>query len=232
MDIRLLKKFCLMMVCILTTVGTASCSSDDEPMPPTISDLDQKLLKGIWISGDLEKGNLFTMEFKEGNIVTINVIHNNTEYYRQLESSYKVNGNNIFIMGSRTGAKTLIVKSMSDNEMVVEAINLTNSGETVTNTFVRRNPTTADKLENTTWTVKTSVPWIEANKDELTLPGNLLMNGKRTLSLKNLPNTFKQMMSDEYWHIVFYDDSTMAQVTCYDDKVQVWSYPSHSKTTR
>ena len=72
------------------------------------------------------------MEFKEGNIVTINVIHNNTEYYRQLESSYKVNGNNIFIMGSRTGAKTLIVKSMSDNEMVVEAINLTNSGETVT----------------------------------------------------------------------------------------------------
>lgn len=34
MDIRLLKKFCLMMVCILTTVGTASCSSDDEPMPP------------------------------------------------------------------------------------------------------------------------------------------------------------------------------------------------------
>lgn len=50
------------------------------------------------------------MEFKEGNIVTINVIHNNTEYYRQLESSYKVNGNNIFIMGSRTGAKTLIVK--------------------------------------------------------------------------------------------------------------------------
>ena len=225
MDIRLLKKFCLMMVCILTTVGTASCSSDDEPMPPTISDLDQKLLKGIWISGDLEKGNLFTMEFKEGNIVTINVIHNNTEYYRQLESSYKVNGNNIFIMGSRTGAKTLIVKSMSDNEMVVEAINLTNSGETVTNTFVRRNPTTADKLENTTWTVKTSVPWIEANKDELTLPGNLLMNGKRTLSLKNLPNTFKQMMSDEYWHIVFYDDSTMAQVTCYDDKVQVWSYP-------
>lgn len=55
MDIRLLKKFCLMMVCILTTVGTASCSSDDEPMPPTISDLDQKLLKGIWISGDMEK---------------------------------------------------------------------------------------------------------------------------------------------------------------------------------
>lgn len=66
MDIRLLKKFCLMMVCILTTVGTASCSSDDEPMPPTISDLDQKLLKGIWISGDLEKGNLLPWSSRKG----------------------------------------------------------------------------------------------------------------------------------------------------------------------
>lgn len=228
MDIRLLKKFCLMIVCILTTAGTASCSSDDEPKPPTISDLDQKLLTGIWISGDLEKGNLFTMEFKEGNIVMINVIYNNTEYYRQLESSYKVNGNNILMMGSRTDAKTLIVKSMSDNEMVIEAINLTNSGETVTNTFVRRNPTAADKLENTTWTVKTKVPWIKTSKDELTLPGNLTINGKRTINPNNYQEIFNKIIDDDFRMIFnekINDNQTLAQVTAYDGQVSIWTYP-------
>ena len=228
MGIRLLKKFCLMMVCILVTAETASCSSDDESKSPTISDLDQKLLTGIWISGEQEKGNLFTMEFKEGNIVMINVIHNNTEYYRQLESSYKVNGNNILIMGSRTDTKTLIVKSMSDNEMVVEAINLTDSGETVTNTFVRRNPTAADKLENTTWTVKTKVPWIKTNKDELTLPGNLTINGKRTINPNNYSEIIDKIIDDDF-RLIFNEkingNETLALVTAYDGRMSIWTYP-------
>ena len=228
MKIRLVKKCCLMMVCILATAGITSCSSDDEPKNPTIQNLDQKLLTGIWISGAMEKGNLFTLEFKEGNIVTINVIHDNKEYYRQLESSYKVSGNDILIRGSKTDAKTITVKSIAENEMVVEAINLTTSGETVTNTFVRRNPTTADKLENTTWTVKTKIPWVNANKDELTLPGNLTINGKRTINPNNYQEIYNKIIDDDF-RMIFNEkingNQTLAQVTAYDGQVSIWTYP-------
>lgn len=211
-------------VASLLTVSTLSACSDDDPETPVIPQLEQKLIGGMWIDGSLENGNIVTISFTEGNNAVFNVIIDNKQYFKQLACTYEVNGNTILFKGLNYQPK-VIVKSFNDTRMDVEVVNFPAEGQTHTTSFIRKHPTSADNLENTQWTVKTSVPWIEANKDELTLPGNLVMNGKRTLSLKNLPNTFKQMMSDEYWHMVFYDDSTMAQVTCYDDKVQVWSYP-------
>ena len=217
---KALKHLCLLIVCIMAGIGSTSCSSDDNPSGEVIPQLNQKLIGGMWIAGKVDKGNIVTISFKEENKAVFNVIMSNKEYVKQETYSYEVKGNTIF-----TGKYQIKVKSFSDKSMDVEVTNFPEDGLTYSATYIRRYPTVADNIENTSWTIKKSVPWIEANKDELTLPGNLMINGKRTISLKNLPSTFNQMMMDEYWHVLFYDDNTMAQVTCYDDKVQVWSLP-------
>lgn len=83
MDKKTLRKIFLMAIFLMASIGFVSCSSsddNDEPEPvPVIPELDQKLLNGIWISGDMEKGNLYTMQFTEDKVRTI-VIANRKEY--------------------------------------------------------------------------------------------------------------------------------------------------------
>lgn len=169
MDKKTLKKIFLMSIFLMTSIGFVSCSSsddNDEPAPvPVIPELDQKLLNGIWISGDMEKGNLYTMQFTEDKVRTI-VIANRKEY-RQVEYDYEVEGNNIVYIGSKSSV-TIIVKSFAENEMEVELSNYPEVGMTTTNTYVRRYPTTAQGIENTNWKVKMNVPWVNAITDELT----------------------------------------------------------------
>lgn len=128
-----------MAIFLMASIGFVSCSSsddNDEPAPvPVIPELDQKLLNGIWISGDMEKGNLYTMQFTEDKVRTI-VIANRKEY-RQVEYDYEVEGNNIVYIGSKSTV-TIIVKSFAENEMEVELSNYPEVGMTTTNTYVRR----------------------------------------------------------------------------------------------
>lgn len=222
-----LKSLCLMLTCIMATIAITSCSSDDDPEKPdtsAISELDQKLLKGIWLSGDFEKGDLFTLEFKDEKNVLVNVVHNSILYYQQLQLKYKVSGNDIQLMSSRAEPKIITVKSMKDNEMVVEALNLTKPGEVVTNTFVRRNPTSVDDVDNTSWSVKKRVTWVKADKDELTLPGNLTFDGKRTVSLGSDSELFKMVVDDDF-RLKFNDDQTLELMTTYNGSQISHTYP-------
>lgn len=209
---RTLKKIGLMMLLAIAAPAVTSCSSDDEPETHVIPELEQKLLTGIWISADKEKGDLFTLQFKDDNIVTTNVIHNGTEYFRQLEVTYKVDGNQIILRSPRSDVKVITVQSMDDNQMVVESINLVASGETITNTFVRRKPTKADNIVNTAWKLKTCVPWVEAADEEMTLPGTLTIDGKGELDLVSLPDMLQKIIGASS-RLKFNDDSTMAQAT-------------------
>lgn len=217
----------LLIVCIMTGIVMTSCSSDDDPKDPVIPNLDQKLLTGIWISGDIEKGNLCTMEYKDNNKATANVIVNSKEYYRQFECSYKVEGNDIVYTSPKYTVRVKVT-SISDNEMKIEVANYPEEGKSTYLTFVRRNPTTAEDIENTSWTVKTKVPWVKANKEELTLPGNLTINGKRTISLNNYSEIFNKIIDDDFRMIfneTVNDNKTLSQVTAYDGRVSIWTYP-------
>lgn len=225
MDKKTLKKIFLMSIFLMASIGFVSCSSsddNDEPEPvPVIPELDQKLLNGIWISGDMEKGNLYTMQFTEDKVRTI-VIANRKEY-RQVEYDYEVEGNNIVYIGSKSSV-TIIVKSFAENEMEVELSNYPEVGMTTTNTYVRRYPTTAQGIENTNWKVKMNVPWVNAITDELTLPGNLTIDGKNTISLVNYSEVFRKIIGDDF-RMMFNDDQTLAQLITYDGSSNLNSYP-------
>ena len=50
-----------MLLSIIVGSGMTSCSSDDDPSETVISQLEQKLIGGMWLDGSLEKGNLVTL---------------------------------------------------------------------------------------------------------------------------------------------------------------------------
>ena len=69
---------------------------------------------------------------------------------------------------------------------------------------------------------------MEANKEELKLPGNLTINGKRTISLNNYLEIFNKIIDDDF-RMIFNervnDNKTLSQVTAYDGRVSIWTYP-------
>ena len=203
---KALKHLCLLLVCIMAGISITSCSSDDNPSEEVIPQLKQKLIGGIWLAGKIDEGNLVTISFLEENKAVFNVIFGSTVYYKQEKCDYEVKGNTIF-----TGKYQIKVKSFSDTSMDVEITNFPEDGQTYSATYIRRNPTVADNLEYTEWMVKKCVPWIEANKDEVTLPANLTINNKRTINPKDLSNTFKQLM-DESYYLHFQEKETMTEV--------------------
>lgn len=212
---KALKHLCMLIVCIMAVISITSCSSDDNPSEEVIPQLKQKLIGGIWLAGKIDEGNLVTISFLEENKAVFNVIFGSKLYYKQEKCDYEVKGNTIF-----TGKYQIKVKSFSDKSMDVEITNFPEDGQAYSATYIRRNPSMADNLEYTEWMVKKCVPWIEANKDEVTLPANLTINNKRTINPKDLPNTFKQLMNNNYF-IHFVDDEIMAQVLSLGNMIQM-----------
>ena len=80
---KALKLLGLLIVCIMACVGITSCSSDDNLSEDAIPQLEQKLIGGMWLEGSLDKGNLVTIHFLEGNKAVFNVIMDSKEHVKQ-----------------------------------------------------------------------------------------------------------------------------------------------------
>ena len=155
MTTKIVRFFSLMLVSIIVGSGMTSCSSDDDPSETVISQLEQKLIGGMWLDGSLEKGNLVTMNFLKGNKAVLNVILDSTEYLKQKECSYEIKDSTVYIIGKDYQAR-MIVKSIDDKKMDVEVINFPAEGQTTSTTYIRRYPSLAGNLGNTNWTLKKS----------------------------------------------------------------------------
>ena len=96
MTTKIVRFFSLMLVSIIVGSGMTSCSSDDDPSETVISQLEQKLIGGMWLDGSLEKGNLVTMNFLKGNKAVLNVILDSTEYLKQKICSYEIKDSTVY----------------------------------------------------------------------------------------------------------------------------------------
>ena len=139
MTTKIVRFFSLILVSIIVGSGMTSCSSDDDPSETVISQLEQKLIGGMWLDGSLEKGNLVTMNFLKENKAVLNVILDSTEYLKQKECSYEIKDSTVYIIGENYQAR-MIVKSIDDKKMDVEVINFPAEGQTTSTTYIRRHP--------------------------------------------------------------------------------------------
>ena len=85
-----------MLVSIIVGSGMTSCSSDDDPSETVISQLEQKLIGGMWLDGSLEKGNLVTRHCIKGNKAGLNVSLDGTEYLKQKICSYGIKDSTVY----------------------------------------------------------------------------------------------------------------------------------------
>lgn len=228
MTTKIVRFFFLMLVSIIVGSGMTSCSSDDDPSETVISQLEQKLIGGMWLDGSLEKGNLVTMNFLKGNKAVLNVILDSTEYLKQKICSYEIKDSTVYIIGKDYQAR-MIVKSIDDKKMDVEVINFPAEGQTTSTTYIRRHPSLAGNLGNTNWTLKKSFCWVKANKEKLVLPGSTGPDDQTVIYLQTFIDYFATMMSEDTWQYIFHDDNTYSLVTNFTGDMNVWNHPYQLK---
>ncbi|MGM9719073.1 MAG: hypothetical protein ACI3YP_00010 [Prevotella sp.] len=221
---KALKLLGLLIVCIMACVGITSCSSDDNPSEDAIPQLEQKLIGGMWLEGSLDKGNLVTIHFLEGNKAVFNVIMDSKEHVKQGTYSYEVKGNTIIFKGQSHNPK-MTVKSFDDKRMDVEVMNFPEEGQTYSTTYIRRYPTLAENLGNTNWTLKKSFCWVEANKEQIVLPGSTGPDDQTVIYLQTFIDLFKDMMAENTWKYLFHDDNTYSLVTSFTGDLNLWNHP-------